>query len=68
MNYTFGSARHRGTSLDQFNLNNDYAVGNNRTHLQCRLLLQLRRPRAQPRRGGFVNGWQVSGIVQFRAA
>ena len=70
MNYTFGKAMGIvSTSLDQFNLNNDYGVQpSNRTHIFNAAYSynfgDLVRNRFA---GGFVNGWQVSGIVQFQS-
>ena len=69
MNYTFGKAmgivNHRRST--QFNLDNNYGVqaGNRNAHLQRRVLHRVGQPRPETRfAGGFVNGWQLSGITQ----
>ena len=70
MNYTFGKALGIVSStLDSFNLNNDYGVqSTNRTHIFNAAYSynfgDLVRNRLA---GGFVNGWQVSGIVQVQS-
>jgi hypothetical protein len=70
MNYTFGKALGIvSTTLDQFNLNNDYGVqASNRTHIFNAAYSYNFGDVVRNRfAGGFVNGWQVSGIVQFQS-
>jgi hypothetical protein len=70
-NYTFGKAM--GTvnpALDQFNLNNDYGVQpGNRTHIfNIAYSIELGRFVEHNKfAGGFVNGWQLSGIMQLQS-
>jgi hypothetical protein len=69
-NYTFAKAMSIVSStLDSFNINNDYAVQpTNRTHIfnvaYSYTLPQFVRNKAL---GGAVNGWQVSGITQIQS-
>ncbi len=70
MNYTFGKAM--GTvnpALDQFNLQNDYGVQpGNRTHIfNAAYSFELGNPVRGKLAGGFVNGWQLSGITQLQS-
>ena len=70
MNYTFGKALGIVSStLDQFNLNNDYAVqSTNRTHIfNAAYSYNFGNLVRNKLAGGFVNGWQVSGIVQVQS-
>jgi Carboxypeptidase regulatory-like domain len=70
-NYTFGKAMGIvNPALDQFNLNNDYGVQpGNRTHIfNIAYSIELgnfveHNKIAQ----GFVNGWQLSGIMQLQS-
>ncbi len=70
VNYTFGKALGIvSTTLDQFNINNDYGVqASNRTHIFNAAYSynfgDLVRSRIA---GGFVNGWQISGITQIQS-
>jgi hypothetical protein len=71
MNYAQGKAM--GTvnpSLDQFNLQNDYGVQpSNRKHIfNAAYSVELGSPvHANKMVGGFVNGWQLSGITQLES-
>ena len=70
LNYTFGKAM--GTvnpALDQFNLQNDYGVqAGNRTHIfNAAYSFELGNPVRGKLVGGFVNGWQLSGITQLQS-
>ena len=71
MNYTFGKAmgivyNNGGPTYDQFNINNNYGVQQaNRTHIfNVAYSIELGNPIRSRVAGGFVNGWQVSGILQ----
>jgi hypothetical protein len=69
-NYTFGKAMGIvSTTLDQFNLNNDYGVqSTNRTHIfNAAYSYNFGSPMRNRLAGGIVNGWQVSGIVQVQS-
>ena len=71
MNYTFGKAHgHRDQlTLDSFNLNNDYGVqSTNRTHI-FNAAYSYNFGQATPIKfaGGFVNGWQISGVAQIQS-
>lgn len=70
MNYTWGKAMGIvSTTLDQFNLNNDYGVqSTNRTHI-FNAAYSYNLPDATRNKvlGGVINGWQVSGIVQAQS-
>jgi hypothetical protein len=74
MNYTFGKAMgtmfaNGGPTYDQFNLNNNYGVqATNRTHIfNIAYSIELGNPVRDKIAGGFVNGWQVSGILQAQS-
>jgi hypothetical protein len=71
MNYTFGKAMGIvSTTLDQFNLNNDYGVqSTNRTHIfNAAYSVELGTPiKHNKALGGAVNGWQLSGILQLES-
>jgi hypothetical protein len=70
MNYTFGKAMGIvNPNLDQFNLNNDYGVQPaNRTHIfNAAYSIELGNPVKDKIAGGFVNGWQLSGITQLES-
>jgi len=70
LNYTFGKAMGIvNSSLDQFNLANDYGVqANNRTHIfNAAYSIELGNPAHNKIEGGFVNGWQLSGITQLQS-
>ena len=55
--------------LDQFNLNNDYGVQPaNRTHIfNIAYSVELGNFANNKIAGGFVNGWQLSGITQVES-
>jgi hypothetical protein len=69
-NYTFGKALGIVSStLDSFNINNDYGVqSTNRTHIFNVAYSYNFRSFVHNRiAGGFVNGWQVSGVIQVQS-
>ena len=69
-NYSFGKALGiLSNGYDQYNLRNDYGVlANNRTHI-FNLAYSVELPKFVQNRfaGGFINGWQVSGIAQLQS-
>lgn len=70
MNYTFAKALGIITStLDSYNLANNYGVmPSNRTHLfNLASSVELGNPVKNRVAGGFVNGWQLSGILQLQS-
>jgi hypothetical protein len=70
VNYTFGKAMGIVSStLDQFNINNDYGVqSTNRPHIfNAAYSYNFGRVVNNRLAGGFVNGWQISGITQFQS-
>jgi hypothetical protein len=70
MNYAFGKAMGIvNPALDQFNLANDYGVQpSNRTHIfNAAYSIELGSPARDKILGGFVNGWQLSGITQLQS-
>ena len=74
MNYTFGKAMgtmysNGGPTYDQFNINNNYGVQpSNRTHIfNIAYSAELGSPMKNKLAGGFVNGWQLSGIIQAQS-
>jgi hypothetical protein len=70
LNYTFGKAMGIVNSqLDSFNLVNDYGVQpGNRTHIfNAAYSIELGSPAHDKIVGGFVNGWQLSGITQLQS-
>jgi len=73
-NYTFGKAMgityaNGGPTYDQFNINNNYGVQPaNRTHIfNIAYSVELGSFVKNKIAGGFVNGWQVSGILQVQS-
>lgn len=69
-NYTFGKALGiLNPTYDSFNLNNDYGVqASNRTHIfNAAYSYNFGRVVRNKLAGGFVNGWQVSGVVQLQS-
>jgi Carboxypeptidase regulatory-like domain len=73
LNYTFSKSMGilgcNGNLCDQFNINNNYGVlPNNRTHLfNAVYSIQLPDPTKNKLLGGFINGWQVSGVMQIES-
>src|ERR1022692_3024949 len=70
MNYAFGKAMGIvNPALDSFNLANDYGVQPaNRTHIfNAAYSIELGNPARDKIVGGFVNGWQLSGITQLES-
>ena len=69
-NYTFGKAMGIvNPSYDQFNLANDYGVQQgNRTHIfNVAYSIEVGNFTRNKFAGGVVNGWQLSGIVQWQS-
>jgi hypothetical protein len=71
MNYAYGKAMGIvNPALDQYNLANDYGVQSaNRTHIfNAAYSIELGNPINNNKiAGGFVNGWQLSGITQIES-
>ncbi len=72
LNYTYGKAMGivgTGQLADPFNLANNYGVLNsNRTHIfNAAYSIVLPSPAKNKFAGGFVNGWQLSGITQLES-
>jgi hypothetical protein len=69
LNYTFGKAMGITGFYDQTNINNNYGVlAGNRTHIfNAAYSFELGNPVRGKLAGGFVNGWQVSGITQIQS-
>jgi hypothetical protein len=69
-NYTFGKAMGIiSTTLDSFNINNDYGVqANNRTHLfNVAYSYTFGKPVKNKIGGAFLNSWQISGVTQIQS-
>jgi len=68
-NYTHGKALGIVNFADQFNLNNDYGVQPaNRKHIfNIAYSIELGRFSHNKVAGGFINGWQLSGITQLQS-
>ena len=70
MNYTFGKAMGIiSTTLDSFNINNDYGVqANNRSHIfNAAYSYTLGKPVRNKLGGAFINSWQISGVTQIQS-
>jgi hypothetical protein len=71
MNYTFGKALgFNSSTYDPYNFRNNYGVqSSNRTHLyNLAYSIELGNPVKNNKFvGGFVNGWQVSGMLQLQS-
>jgi len=69
LNYTFGKAMGIVGFYDQFNLANNYGVLNqNRTQIfNIAYSIELGNPTKDKILGGFINGWQLSGITQLES-
>ncbi len=69
LNYTFSKSMGIIGFYDQFNVNNNYGVQpNNRTHLfNAAYSVELPKANVNKFVGGFVNGWQVSGLLQLES-
>ena len=70
MNYTYGKAMGIvSTTLDSFNLQNNYAVQpNNRKHIfNAAYSYNIGRLSKNRLIGGFTNGWQISGVTQIQS-
>jgi len=69
MNYTYGKAMGIVGFFDQFSLDKNYGVlPNNRTHIfNIAYSVELGNPVKEKVAGGFVNGWQLSGIIQAQS-
>lgn len=69
-NYTYGKAMGIVGYLDQFNLKNDYGVlPSNRSQIfNVAYSIELGSPMKNNKfAGGFVNGWQLSGLTQLQS-
>jgi hypothetical protein len=68
-NYSFAKALGIPGIYDSFNLRNNYTVmPSNRTHLfNLAYSLELGNPAHNKVVGGFANGWQVSGVLQWQS-
>jgi hypothetical protein len=69
MNYTYGKAMGILGFYDQYNLKNNYGVlSNNRTQLfNAAYSIELGDHTKNKLAGGFINGWQLSGITQLQS-
>ena len=69
LNYTYGKGMGIVGNYDQFNLNNNYGVlAANRTHVfNAAYSIELPNFTRNKIGGGFVNGWQLSGITQIQS-
>ena len=76
MNYTFGKAMGivnsgipANPNLDQFNLANNYGVqpANRKQIFNAAYSIELGNPVQDKIAGGFLNGWQLSGITQMQS-
>ena len=70
LNYSFAKALgFVSPAYDSFNLANNYTVqSSNRTHIfNAAYSIELGNPAHNKIAGGFVNGWQVSGILQLES-
>ena len=69
LNYTYGKALGILGFYDQYNLNNDYGVlAANRTHIfNAAYSIELGNFTHDKIAGGFINGWQLSGITQVES-
>jgi hypothetical protein len=69
LNYTYGKALGILGMFDQFNISNNYGVlAANRTHVfNVAYSIELGNFTHGKVAGGFVNGWQVSGITQVQS-
>jgi len=68
-NYTYGKALGIIGSYDQFNVANNYGVlSANRTHIfNAAYSVELGNFTKDKIAGGFVNGWQLSGVTQIQS-
>src|SRR5581483_5900094 len=69
LNYTYGKAMGILGFYDQFNLANNYGVlAGNRSHIfNAAYSVELGNPAKDKLLGGFVNGWQLSGVTQVQS-
>ena len=69
LNYTFSKAMGIVGFYDQFNVNNNYGVLPNSRKQLFNAAYSVELPKATTNKlaGGFVNGWQVSGILQLES-
>ena len=69
LNYTWGKGMGIIGNYDQFNLNNDYGVlAFNRSQIfNAAYSFDLGKFTTNKMAGGFVNGWQVSGLTQIES-
>ena len=68
-NYTYGKGLGILNTYDQFNIGNNYGVlAGNRTHVfNAAYSVELPNFTSDKIAGGFVNGWQLSGITQIKS-
>jgi carboxypeptidase family protein len=69
LNYTYGKAMGITGFYDQYNLANDYGVlPSNRTQIfNAAYVIGLGGHASNKMAGGFINGWQLSGITQLQS-
>jgi hypothetical protein len=69
LNYTYGKAMGIVGFYDQYNLNNDYGVlpANRMQLFNAAYSIELPNATRDRVAGGFVNGWQLSGIMQLES-
>jgi hypothetical protein len=69
LNYTYGKAMGVVNFYDQFNLKNNYGVlPNNRSQIfNAAYVVDLGSHTTNKLAGGFINGWQLSGITQLES-
>jgi hypothetical protein len=69
MNYTYGKALGIVNFADQFNLSNDYGVqpANRKQIFNAAYSVELGSFTHNKFGGGFINGWQLSGITQWQS-
>jgi hypothetical protein len=69
LNYTYGKALGIVGFFNQFNINNNYGVlpGNRKQIFNAAYSIELGKPVKTKLAGGFVNGWQLSGITQIES-
>ncbi len=69
LNYTYGKALGIVGFFDQTNINNNYGVlpGNRSQIFNAAYSIELGNPMKDKLAGGFLNGWQLSGITQIQS-
>jgi hypothetical protein len=68
-NYAYGKAMGVQPALDNFNVNANYSAqaGDRRQIFNSAYSVELGNPMKNKLAGGFVNGWQLSGIAQIQS-